>query len=1188
MISKFKCKVLSLFMAALLTVSLMIVWQLPMQAASQAVSVTIADVKQKYKDMKKILDMINSERNTLNRASLTMDTNLMNKALVRAAELSVYASVVRPDGTSYVDNCSQLIGYNVLSNASIVNQWQSGSDSSSIFYASNAKSIGIGVVEVAGYKHVCVLISNNDASSEVEDSVLSQSNKTINQTISVLPSNISNVKVDFSDGLSLMCGSSVPAYLYVTNKLYTTVGATLTADNMNVSISNKCFTYTYNTITAVSPGEATVTITCKESSAISASAKIKAVALSMDDCFVAAIPDQYYTGQAITPTITVKDADGALLTQGTDYTVSYSNNVQIGTATVTVTGKGKYAGATKKTTFNIVMNQGSAFAITAKLSSSSLIVGQSATVSVTNSGGVTPVKYTYDYAVAGTTSWKTIAAATTTASANFKPTAAQNYSIRVTAVDNAGRTASQTLSLKVEDKLSGTVSFNKASFTLGEKVVITAAHEGSASVTYAFYIKSSSVSSWTTLQDFSAVAYYNYVPKTPGEYDVLVKFKSSSGQTAEVYKTLKVTGTALSNTSSVSGTSVSFGKSVTLKGSASGGSGSYQYGYYYKLSDASTWTTLKGFSTTSSVDFKPSATGTYDVCVKVQDSTGNIVKKYLTVKCSQAFSNTSTLSAAKINLGKTITVNASSNASGTCTYGVWYHTKGTDGWSVVQNYASASKVNITPTKSGNFEVCVRVKDSTGAIAVKYLNFTVNPKLVNSSKLSASSINTGASVTVTCAASGGAGSYTYLVQYRKSGTSSWTVKQNYSSNASVSLPFSSAGAYEIGVNVKDALGDVVSVTKNLTVKTPITAKLTLAKTSIVCGQSNTVTATASGGTGGLTYGFYYKLSAAEQWTTKQDFKTNAKVDIKPAKAGTYDVCVKVKDSSGTVQKVYTTFKVTEAVKVTGSLSASTIVQGQSTTVTAKASAGSGTGYTYAIYLKQSTSSSWTEKQDFKANASLSLKPANSGTYEVCVKAKDSIGGIAKVYLTITVKPSVKLSMSTTAGRIVKGHAFTVTAKASLGSGTGYTYACYLRQAGSSKWVTKQDFSSNSTFSVKTANAGKYELCVKVKDSIGGMDKAYFTFTAQPVVENTSTVSATSVKVNGVITVTASAQYGWESYTYSVLYRKSGSSSWKTVQDYNGNKVVKIIPDTAGSYEICVKVKDTLGDISKKYFTVTVTK
>ena len=60
-----------------------------------------------------------------------------------------------------------------------------------------------------------------------------------------------------------------------------------------------------------------------------------------------------YTGSALTPkpVVTYKaseDAQEAILTEGTDYELSYRNNTNPGTATVVVTGKGKYQGAVEK------------------------------------------------------------------------------------------------------------------------------------------------------------------------------------------------------------------------------------------------------------------------------------------------------------------------------------------------------------------------------------------------------------------------------------------------------------------------------------------------------------------------------------------------------------------------------------------------------------------------------------------------------------------------------------------------------------------------------------------------------------------------------------------------------------------------------------------------------------------------
>ncbi|MFR0870559.1 MAG: hypothetical protein ACLSG5_03885 [Oscillospiraceae bacterium] len=64
------------------------------------------------------------------------------------------------------------------------------------------------------------------------------------------------------------------------------------------------------------------------------------------------ISSKAYTGKALKPTVIVKDSKKKLL-NGTDYTVTYKNNKNIGTATVTITGKGEYKG-TKTLKFKIV------------------------------------------------------------------------------------------------------------------------------------------------------------------------------------------------------------------------------------------------------------------------------------------------------------------------------------------------------------------------------------------------------------------------------------------------------------------------------------------------------------------------------------------------------------------------------------------------------------------------------------------------------------------------------------------------------------------------------------------------------------------------------------------------------------------------------------------------------------------
>lgn len=57
---------------------------------------------------------------------------------------------------------------------------------------------------------------------------------------------------------------------------------------------------------------------------------------------------EVYTGKAIKPSVMVR-MNGKTLTEGVDYTVAYENNINVGTASIIVTGKGMYGGTVTKT-----------------------------------------------------------------------------------------------------------------------------------------------------------------------------------------------------------------------------------------------------------------------------------------------------------------------------------------------------------------------------------------------------------------------------------------------------------------------------------------------------------------------------------------------------------------------------------------------------------------------------------------------------------------------------------------------------------------------------------------------------------------------------------------------------------------------------------------------------------------------
>lgn len=78
---------------------------------------------------------------------------------------------------------------------------------------------------------------------------------------------------------------------------------------------------------------------------------------SLKNVSIADIPDQGHTGKAITPSLIVRDGN-KILQPKVNYQISYQNNVNFGTAKVTITGMDSYYFGTKTVSFLIIAPKG--------------------------------------------------------------------------------------------------------------------------------------------------------------------------------------------------------------------------------------------------------------------------------------------------------------------------------------------------------------------------------------------------------------------------------------------------------------------------------------------------------------------------------------------------------------------------------------------------------------------------------------------------------------------------------------------------------------------------------------------------------------------------------------------------------------------------------------------------------------
>ncbi|MDR2732365.1 MAG: YDG domain-containing protein [Fibromonadaceae bacterium] len=154
---------------------------------------------------------------------------------------------------------------------------------------------------------------------------------TVNANFTIQPKPLSNSMV-----------AQIPSQPYtnlpVTPDVIVRDGTKYLVENTDYAVS-----YSNNTGT----GTATVTITGKGNYSGTATAHfLISEPKRMEDLEILPIPAQTYTGNAITPIVTIKDGENTL-TEGIDYTIDkYTSNVSVGTGLVQISGIGIYSGTT--------------------------------------------------------------------------------------------------------------------------------------------------------------------------------------------------------------------------------------------------------------------------------------------------------------------------------------------------------------------------------------------------------------------------------------------------------------------------------------------------------------------------------------------------------------------------------------------------------------------------------------------------------------------------------------------------------------------------------------------------------------------------------------------------------------------------------------------------------------------------
>lgn len=312
-----------------------------------------------YAAGQEMMTYINEERASQGKDPLTLDADLTDAAMQRAAEIAFYFSHTRTDGRSCFTVSERAAGENIalgtFTALSTYTMWKNSSGHYANMMNNSYTNIGIGHFTQGGSDFWVQLFSGDDT---VEKATRSDS-ANITTDISMLEREYGirfNLnKLSDGEGLDLILGEEFTLEAGMINAGWTRAYGRIDPESFAWSSSDKSVVAVSQkgVVTGVGTGNATITATVNNGSHTKASIEVK-VSKDIRNAVVSGIKNKEYTGKEITQNLTVT-IDDKPLTENVDYKLEYSNNVNVGTAFVDIIGIGEYSGIlSKKFTVNSV------------------------------------------------------------------------------------------------------------------------------------------------------------------------------------------------------------------------------------------------------------------------------------------------------------------------------------------------------------------------------------------------------------------------------------------------------------------------------------------------------------------------------------------------------------------------------------------------------------------------------------------------------------------------------------------------------------------------------------------------------------------------------------------------------------------------------------------------------------------
>ncbi len=560
-------------------------------------------------------------------------------------------------------------------------------------------------------------------------------------------------------------------------------------------------------------------------------------------------------------------------------------------------------------------------------------------------------------------------------------------------------------------------------------------------------------------------------------------------------------------------------------------------------------------TSTGVISGAPSATGTYNFTIQVQDANSAVATKALSIAIYAPLSIT-TIALADGTVS-VVYSQALSSTGGKTPY-TWSITSGSLPAGLTLN-SGTGVIGGTPTATGVSNFTVQVTDANSQISSKALSITIYSGVaITTAALPDGTV--GLTYNTTLTATGGATPYTWSITL---GTLPTGLSLNSSSGVISGTP-TTAGSYPITVQVTD--NNLVTNTRNLSIT--IYSAISVATASLADGTVNATysqTLTASGGKTPYTW----SITAGTLPSGLSLNITTGVISGTPSLSGTSNFTVQVTDANGATATRALSITIFSAISITTiSLSDGTVNLAYSQTV---AASGGKTPYTWSII-------SGVLPAGLSLNSSTGAvtgTPTASGASTFTAQVTDANGATDTQALTITVYAAITITTATLPdGTVSANYSSTVNATG------GKNPLIWGLSSGGLPTGLILNSSTGAITGAPTAS-GPYNFTIQVTDANGAVATQAYTVTIYASI-SISTTSLADGTVNASYSQTLTVSGGKSPFTWTL----SGGTLPAGLTLAGGTGVISGTPTAAGTSNFTIQATDANGATASRALSITI--